>query len=234
MRIVKPLVILEDEIDGIAIAKKIEYFTRKCYKSEGKITPDSYDAFVRRIFNTMKHEGIIEHRYFSATFITDRGVSHEHVRHRMSSYLQESTRYCDYSGKGITFILPPWIYPGHPDWLEFILDLECEEKKYNRWRNEHKWKPQEARYWLPNGVKTEYACAMNLGSWYNFFKKRTSAAAHPQIRQLAIPLLRYISHKIPMIFDGLEIPQVDYEEAKLLLHPGTEPVEFEEVEIKRE
>jgi len=229
MRIIKPLVIVEDAIDGKAMAQKIEYFTRKCYKSEGKMTPDSYDAFVRRVFRTMKHEGIIEHRWFSVTMITDRGVSHEHVRHRMASYLQESTRYCDYSGKGVTFILPPWITPEHPDYALFLNDCHLAERTYNWWRTQRDWTPQQARYYLPNGIKTEYACTMNLGSWYNFFRKRVASQAHPQMRQLAIPLLQYVQQRLPMIFDDIEIPFYDFELARVVENFGVDPVDFEEV-----
>lgn len=246
MRIIKPLVVVETEIDPIAWPKKIEYYTRKCYKSEGKMGPDTYDQFVRRIFRTMKHEGIIEHFTVSVTMITDRGVSHEHVRHRMASYLQESTRYVDYSGKGVTFILPPWVSPFEPanseppqdvmwnralEWNDFVSDCISDEIRYNKWRNTYKWKPQQARYFLPNGIKTEYVATKNLGSWYNFFRKRADVAAHPQIRQLAVPLLNYFKEKLPMIYDGFATPELDYEPARLIEHFGTEPLDdiFEEV-----
>lgn len=237
MRIINPLVIVEDAIDGVAMAKKIEHFTRKCYKSEGRTTDDSYDPFVRKIFKTLKHEGIIEHRFVSVTFITDRGVSHESVRHRMASYLQESTRYCDYSNKGVTFILPPWVKPNpvfdqeqdYIVWKQFVACCKEQERTYQFWRTEKLWTPQQARYFLPNGIKTEFAATLNLGSWYNFFRKRTAAAAHPQMRQLAVPLLRHFQQHLPMIFDGIELPVLDYPEANLIVHPGCEPVDFEEV-----
>ena len=235
MRIIKPLVIVETEILTDEWGKKLEYMVRKCYKSEAKTTEDSYSNFIRKIFQTIKHEGIIEHFTVSATMITDRGVSHEHVRHRMATYLQESTRYVDYSGKGVTFILPPWVKPYDiaciDEWEEFISDCAGDEKKYNKWRTKYGWKPQQARYWLPNGIKTEYVATHNLGSWYNFFRKRTAVQAHPQIRQLAIPLLRHFQEKLPMIFDGIELPVLDYPEAKLILHYGSEQIDsqFEEV-----
>lgn len=235
MRIIKPLVVIEDVIDTKAWAQKIEYFTRKCYKSEGKMTDDSYDAFVRKIFRTMKHEGVIEHRFCSVTFITDRGVSHEAVRHRMASYLQESTRYCDYNSKGVTFIQPPWVTPGGEQWNMFVRHCDDLERKYIYFRDLG-WTPQQARYFLPNGIKTEFAATLNLGSWYNFFRKRTPTQAHPQMRQLAVPLLRYFQEHLPMIFDGIELPVLDFEEAKVVLHPGVDSVEplFEEVPLTAE
>lgn len=238
------MVLVEDPIDSTAMLKKIEHFTRKCYKSEGKATENSAPEFVGRIFNTMKHEGIIEHRFVSVTFITDRGVSHESVRHRMAAYLQESTRYCDYSNKGVTFILPPWVKSSMPfatgdvsagelygkyiEWVQFKESCTQLEQVYQSYRARG-WKPQQARYFLPNGIKTEYVATLNLGSWFNFFRKRTPDAAHPQMRQLAVPLLRYFQFHLPTIFGSIPLPTLDYEEAVLLEHPGTDAVEFAEV-----
>ena len=192
MRVIKPMVAIETEIDGDEVMKKIEYFTRKCYKSEGKASGRGRDAaeFVRKIFQTRKHRGIIEHYTVSVTFITDRGVSHEHVRHRMASYLQESTRYCDYydytganakganakganakgvASNGCTYVLPHWMTPEGAEWDEYIKDLRIMDAMYSSWRSKGH-APQESRYWLPCGLKTEYVCTMNLGSWHNFLK----------------------------------------------------------------
>lgn len=239
MRIIKPLVIVEDDLsmvmpNGLTMAqhmlKKIEHFTRKCYKSEGKMTEDSYKEFVPRIYNTRKHEGIIEHRLISVTFITDRGVSHEGVRHRMAAYLQESTRYVDYAGKGITFILPPWMEPDHRDWDDFVWHCRRSGAVYQMHRETpYKWSPEQARYWLPQGIKTEYAASKNLGSWMNFLRKRTAPNAHPQMRQLAIPLLAYFQYHMPEIFGSLKVPEFDGDLAKLVVNPFYEQVEFEEV-----
>ena len=228
MRIVKPLVIVEDEINTVHCLKKMEHFMRKCYKSEGKMTEDSYDPFLRDKIHNWKHTGVLEHRWCSVTFITDRGVSHEAVRHRMAAYLQESTRYCNYTKRGATFILPHATQPGHKDWPRFVADLKVAENTYNYWIG-NGWTPQDARYFLPNGVKTEYAATLNFGSWYNFLVKRTSPAAHPQIRQLAIPLLRHFREKLPTIFDAIPIPEFPYEEARLVVNPNFDQIEFEDV-----
>lgn len=137
----------------------------------------------------------------------------------------------DYSGKGVTFIQPPWIKPGDDFWEAFTDACKSAEKEYNFWREMALWKPQQARYFLPNGIKTEYVATHNLGSWFNFFVKRTSAAAHPQIRQLAVPILRYFQDKLPFIYDGMELPQLDYPEAKLIEHFGTDPLDNSFVEV---
>jgi thymidylate synthase (FAD) len=262
VRLIKPLVIVEDDLgmvmpNGVTLAthmaKKIETFTRKCYKSEGKMTEDSHSKFLPAVFMTRRHTGIAEHRMISVTFITDRGVSHEGVRHRMAAYLQESTRYCDYSGKGVTYILPPWVVPHAvsdgvffseaskhwSEWYDFVEDLKADDERYARWRK-NGWRPEMARYWLPQGVKTEYAASLNIGSWHNFLVKRTAPEAHPQIRQLAIPLLRYFQKHLPEFFADIHMPpvQIDelgetskfahkeewYDEAKLHVNPFYEQV----------
>jgi len=275
MKLIKPLVIVEDDLDMVMpnglkmyehMAKKIELFARKCYKSEGRMTNESWKTFLKGIFATKRHTGIAEHRTVSVTFITDRGVSHESVRHRMAAYLQESTRYCDYAKEGdqahgVTYILPPWIEAkphgvSDADRWEFICDLKADDSRYAKYIAKG-WRPEQARYWLPQGVKTEYAASLNLGSWWNFFMKRTPESAHPQMRQLAIPLLRYFQRRLPQFFDSIPMPEgaahastLDdadfpltegsegfkfthkgqrYDEARLVVNPFYDQVEFEEV-----
>jgi thymidylate synthase (FAD) len=122
-------------------------------------------------------------------FICDRGVSHEFVRHRVFSFAQESTRYCNYSkdkfGNEITCILPPWELDG--SYLEFEEDLKVLESIYFKWLKKG-WKAQEARYFLPTGIKTELVMTGFISDWEHFFKLRCHSTAHPQARELAIPL----------------------------------------------
>lgn len=267
MRLIRPLVIVEDDLDmlmpnGLTLAqhmmKKVEYFARKCYKSEGKMTEESFKKFVPAIFSTKRHTGIAEHRLISVTFITDRGVSHEGLRHRMAApylfdgdtqpiesgedaWLQESTRYCDYSGKGVCYVLPPWMHKSEDsdEWIDFIGDLKNDDERYTRYRAKE-WKPEQARGWLPQFVKTEYVGSKNLGSWWNFCLKRTPEAAHPSMRQLAIPLYRYFLERLPEIFGSIEVKKspfpgkfehkgVYYKEAKLVVNPFYDQVPYEEV-----
>jgi thymidylate synthase (FAD) len=272
MRIIRPMVIVEDDLgmlmpNGLTLAehmmKKIELFTRKCYKSEGKIGPETYRKFIPAVFGTRRHTGIAEHRMISVTFISDRGISHESVRHRMAAYLQESTRYCDYSEEktshGVTYILPPWIkmWPSGAcltctpteeveESTDFLADLMEDDARYARYRAKG-WTPEKARYWLPQGVKTEYAASLNLGSWHNFLTKRTAPDAHPQMRQLAIPLLRYFQQHLGEFFDSITLPasetipgfegrrfqhkDAQYEEAKLIVNPFYDQVPFEVVHL---
>lgn len=109
MRVIRAGYEILDEIDGDEILRKIEKIGRVCYKSEDKITGQSSERFVQNIIKS-GHESVIEHEKISVRIICDRGVSHEIVRHRIASYSQESTRYCNYYkdkfGKELTVIKP--------------------------------------------------------------------------------------------------------------------------------
>lgn len=210
MKIIKPSFIIEDEIDGDLILKKIEKFGRTCYKSDDLITPESAKEFVKKILK-IGHESVIEHEKITVRIICDRGVSHEIVRHRIASYSQESTRYCNYNkdkfGNEITVISPCfWKSTEHNQG----------QKKTEIWQNaikaaeeaylkliEHGATPQEARSVLPNSLKTEIVVSMNLREWRHFFKLRTAKAAHPQMREIACPLLDEFKKMLPIIFDDI-------------------------------
>lgn len=194
-----------DELNGSEILKKIELCGRVCYKSECKIKEGSAEKFVTAIIRN-GHESVIEHVSFTVKFIVDRGVSHEMVRHRLASYSQESTRYCNYSKDDfqseITFIEPYYLAEGSPGWMEWMLAMEAAEKAYFNLLNiGHS--PQEARAVLPNSLKTEVMMTANLREWRHFLKVRTSKAAHPQIREVAIPLLHELQRLIPVVFDDI-------------------------------
>ncbi len=204
MIVVPPSFKVENEglLDRRLILQTIERLARRCYKSEGKITPDSYVEFVPRIFNTKKHRGIIEHWSITVSVICDRGVSHEWVRHRLASYLQESTRYCDYEAQDIAFVRPP----GLDDPITYLIwkyGCKFSERIYKKLRSRGV-KPEIARSVLLNGLKTEFGVTKNLGSWYHFFQLRTATAAHPQMRQITIPLLRKFQSILPEIFNTIE------------------------------
>ena len=123
------------------------------------------------------------HIYRTVKFICDRGITHEIVRHRLCAFTQESTRYCNYTKKGMTFIMPPW---GLTDDDKII--LQSLEAQYDHKGRVFKQKPQQTRYWTPAGLKTEINMTANLTEWLHFFKLRTDKTAHPQMRQLTVPL----------------------------------------------
>jgi thymidylate synthase (FAD) len=152
------------------------------------------------------HHSVIEHANTTVRFICNRGVSHEIVRHRIASYSQESTRYCDYSkfkhGSEIACIDPrPYVKDGR-DFVEWVEDMESAERRYFR-RIERGYKPQIARGVLPIDLKTELVMTANLREWRHFFSLRAAEPAHPQMRKLGSDLLFRLREDIPVIFDGV-------------------------------
>lgn len=206
MKIISPNVQILSPVDGQAILKHIELCGRVCYKSEAKITDTSAATFVRGIIKR-GHEAVLEHFNITVKFICDRGVSHEIVRHRMASYCQESTRYCNYSndsfGGEITVIRPNFLVEGTEGWQYWREACLTAERRYFELLN-FGCTPQEARAVLPNSLKTEVVMTANLREWRHFFKLRTAQAAHPQMREVATLLLRRMQELIPVVFDGIQ------------------------------
>jgi thymidylate synthase (FAD) len=207
MKIIEPSFEILDKVNGDTILKEIELIGRVCYKSEDKIDDNSSKFFVKGIIKS-GHESVIEHVKVSVKFTCDRGISHEIVRHRIASYSQESTRYCNYSkdrfDNEITFI-KPFFWETDSKMYSIWRDLMISsEKSYND-LIELGAKAEEARSILPNSLKTEIVVTMNLREWRHFFKLRTSQKAHPQMRELTIPLLTEFKSLIPVIFDDIEI-----------------------------
>jgi len=201
MEIIKPYFIIEDKIDGEQILKNLERYGRTCYKSEGKITTDSAKSFIAKILAS-GHESVIEHEKITVRVICDRGVSHEIVRHRIASYSQESTRYCNYKSRGVQ-VIEPFFFVGDENKYQIWLDaMNACEKAYNA-LIEAGATPQEARSVLPNSLKTEIVITYNLREWRHFFKFRCSKRVHPQMREITIPLLREFKRRIPIIFDDI-------------------------------
>ena len=205
MKSIKPKIIIESHIDGDYILKQIEKAGRTAYKSEDKITPDSAKDFVKMIHDR-GHLSVIEHQSVTVRIICDRGVSHEIVRHRLASYTQESTRYCNYTkgkfGSEITVIEPCFWASDDEKYQVWRQTIEQIEVGYNKLIGLGAT-PQEARSVLPNSLKTEIVVTMNLREWRHFFTLRTSPAAHPQMREIAIPLLKEFQKLIPVVFDDI-------------------------------
>lgn len=203
MKIISPNVEILTPLDGQAVLQHIERCGRVCYKSEDKITDTSAAAFVAGIIKR-GHEAVLEHFNITVKFICDRGVSHEIVRHRLASYCQESTHYCNYSKDGfggeITVIQPCYLATcgaGYQMWKEAC---EAAETAYFNMLN-FGCSPQEARAVLPNSLKTEVVMTANLREWRHFFNLRTAPAAHPQMREVAKMLLKQMREMVPGVFD---------------------------------
>lgn len=217
MKIIEPKYEILTDISegGIKELQQIERVARVCYKSEDKITPDGESAKKLVGFLVKQgHEAMLEHSQLSVLFTCDRGVANELVRHRIASFAQESTRYCNYSkekfGGELPFIRPYWI----PDvnassnlhdlarWDEwYSVCIEAEDQYKNMLENGSR--PEQARCVLPLCLKTEIVVTANYREWRNIFKLRTPVAAHPQMRELMCPLLMELQKKIPVVFDDI-------------------------------
>ncbi len=201
MEIIEPYYVIETFIDRKDIYKRLEKYGRVAYKSEDSITEDSAERFLSIIIKR-GHESILEHANITVRFICDRGVTHEIVRHRLVAYTQESTRYCNYAKKGVTFIKPPFWEKGSPQ------DVMWESAMFNaattyEWMIENGCSPQEARSVLPNSLKTEIVTTANIREWRHILKLRCSKSAHPQMRELMIPLLIELKQALPVLFGDI-------------------------------
>ncbi len=191
----------QEEADKIMTA--IESYGRTCYKSESKITQDSAKEFIKKIMKR-GHLSVIEHEKITARVICDRGVTHEIVRHRIASYSQESTRYCNYSGKPMQFIKPCfWKNDGDGGYKYLCWEeaMKNSDAIYNALIGQGA-SPQEARSVLPNSLKTEIVITYNLREWLHFFSLRCAKAAHPQMQQVANMLKNKMVELLPVIFGG--------------------------------
>ena len=192
--------------------RRVERIGRVCYKSEDRIQEGSAEAFIRGILRR-GHESVIEHGSITVKFICDRGVTHEIVRHRIASYSQESTRYCNYAsekfGREINCVDPSGAF----GWNEGDMS---DQRKAVLWREamvsaertyfallEAGARPEEARSVLPNSLKTEIVITMNLREWRHFFRLRCSRRAHPQMAEVAWMLLRTFAERWPIFFEDL-------------------------------
>lgn len=207
MKIIKPSFEILGDINPSEILKNIEAYGRVCYKSESLVTDISAEPFIRRILQS-GHESVIEHEKITVRIVCDRGVTHEIVRHRIASYSQESTRYCNYSknkfGSELTFIKPVF-------WAEESQEYEIWKEQMQLIENSYMKlmhlgvAPEQARSILPNSLKTEIVVTMNLREWRHFFKLRTSKYAHPQMREISVPLLKKMSAMLSPVFDDILI-----------------------------
>jgi thymidylate synthase (FAD) len=207
MKIIEPSFKIESALDGVSALKHIELCGRVCYKSEHKLTEDSYKTFVKFLIDN-GHTSVLEHYSFTIRFICDRGVSHEMVRHRHTGYSQESTRYCNYTmdkfGNEIT-VIRPYFFKNNSLRFDLWEDAcRMSEVAYFALLNDGAT-PQEARSVLPNSTKTELVVTTTFREWRDIFKLRTSPAAHPQMREIMIPALKAAQEMFPIVFDDIEV-----------------------------
>jgi len=221
MKIIPSSFVIEDPDygeKGTDLLRRIERSARTCYKSEhqnaligymaGEWDKDKTLKFVKMLIER-GHESTLEHEKVTVRIVCDRGVSHEIVRHRLASYSQESSRYCNYSqdkfGNEVTFI----------DLRHFLANPEARklwetamqqaEANYLELINQHGVPPQFARSVLPNSLKTEIVVTANVREWRHIFRLRTSKAAHPQMREVMVPMLKEFRKRFPVLFDDIEV-----------------------------
>lgn len=207
MKIIEPYIQFMTPINRNQVLELIEHAARTCYKSECKAVPGKAGEFVRKIAQVKKHESVIEHASATVKFVCDRGVSHELVRHRLSSFSQESTRYCNYAsdkfGGELTFVQNSLFPVGSQLYAQWIKACRDCENAYLGLLHDGAT-PEAARSVLIHSIKTEVVVTSNMRQWRHLLRLRCSKTAHPQIRQLAIPVLKEFQKHLPELFDDIE------------------------------
>lgn len=221
----------------------IELAGRTCYKSEKRIIKDdkgnstTAPNFIRSLIKR-KHFAMLEHGSATVRFVTNRGVTHELVRHRLCAFAQESTRYVKYDGE-MEFILPVShlkksdldddtslsLYTHMEENRRFKEGLQTVENVYKDLLRQG-WQPQSAREILPNALKTEIVVTANYREWRHILELRalgTTGKPHPQMQSLMIPLLIAFNWILTPVFEDL-YSQLDV----LNCDPGNLAVQIQE------
>jgi thymidylate synthase (FAD) len=186
--------------DGIRMLQFIEAQARISHRSEEAQTEDSWKRFIPAVVMQHGDWSVTEHVSLTATICTDRGITHELVRHRLGAYTQESTRFVRY-GDGLEFIYPSGIPEGC--FANWDIQMMNAEKTYHDLIGRN-WKPQDARSVLPNALASTIAVTYNLRNWRHFFLMRTSKETHPDFKRITIPMLAEFKKIIPLLYDDIE------------------------------
>ena len=203
MRVIQPsyeLTFFRPESD-ITQMQFMEKVVRTCYKSEG-IIDDGTDVKLLRKIRKRGHLAMFEFGWFAAHITADRGFTHEMVRHRLGSFAQESTRYCNYSkdrhGREIT-CLQEGLSDSYS--VQILTDIQerCEAAYLALLQAGNR--PEIARAALPISLKAEIWVAANFREWRHIFRMRCDKAAHPTMRTVMHPLFQDVYKKYPIIFE---------------------------------
>lgn len=199
------------------ILSRIEDAARTCYKSENKTGEEGRDRLIRNLIRN-DHHAMLEFGDVTVRMVTDRGVSHEMVRHRPCSFAQESTRYVSYAKHDFVFIRPVWFtwYAESDSWdmddpfvrqnmppdeYQWLALMTVIAKQYKQLIDgPFKWKPEEARSILPVSIRTELVVRANIREWRHIFKLRCASTAHPQMRSLMRNLYGKFHNRWPLLF----------------------------------
>lgn len=203
MNIVQPYArILWGQETGVELLRKIEWCGRISHRSEEAQTEDSWERFLRAVVLGHGDWSIVEHASVTVDAVVDRGITHEWVRHRLGSYTQESTRFVNYEKKMPAAFISP-CFPTEAALDVWHIAIENAELAYKS-LIESGIAPQIARSVFPNALASRIITTYNLRNWRHFFLMRTTREAHPQMRQVSIPLLKEFQEKIPVLFEDIE------------------------------
>lgn len=217
MNIIKPyarIIIPDYPMAGIDLLRRIEQIARVSHRSEAAQTEDSWRRFLTAVVLEHGDWSVTEHINVTVEAYVDRGITHEWVRHRLGAYTQESTRFVNYEKK----MPPAFIAPELEDEPERAGNGEqVALSPYQLWAHavdtcERSYRrmiqlgvaPQTARSVFPNALASKLIVTYNLRSWRHFFLMRTSKEAHPQMREVTIPLLAEFKTMIPLLYDDIE------------------------------
>ena len=220
MRLVEPWIKVEN-FDGVKIMKRIERACRTCYRSEDKISEESYKNLLTNCLNR-GHESVLEHEKITVRIYSDIGTYKDLTRHRFASFSVESTRYCSYNkdkyGNEIAVVNLSLIHISEPTSQMCIRDRYMEDKEvFETWKKAiedmekayMKMKELGAstdmcREILPHSTAAEYTMTANIREWKHILELRTTNHVHPAIRQVLIPLLLLFKEQMPEIFGDIE------------------------------
>lgn len=205
MEVVEPtaVIVFPQQLDatiGVYMLQMVEEAARISHASEDRKTADSWKRFIETVVLQHGDWSVTEHMVVSVDIIADRGITHEIVRHRIAAYTQSSTRFIR-SAQGIRVIVPGDVKAEDRD--EWLADLATAESVYLKWLNRG-YAPQIARSHLPHATAAKIRCTYNLRTWRHFFLMRTSLEAHPQMREVTIPLLALFKQHLPLLFDDIQ------------------------------
>lgn len=228
MRVIEPYAIIDSACSYGSALCRVEAAARTCYKSELSDNEADAERFIRSVIKR-GHESVLEHFSVTVRFVCDRGVSHELVRHRLASYAQESTRFCNYSsgkfGNEIAVIKPHDLKAGTVPYAVWEHACKEAEKAYMQLINSG-IKPETARSVLPTSLKTEVVMTANLREWRHFLKLRSvgvTGKPHPDMKLLADDLLRQFKERLPVFFEDIAPTTEKREEPKAEPKPQEEP-----------
>lgn len=211
MKIVSPNAEFVSKFNYQDVLEHIEFCGRVCYQSGDKIAEGTAEQFIKNIIKR-GHESVLEHYSITVIFTTDRGVTHEIVRHRIASYSQESTRYCSYNkgkfGGEITVIEPMDFEAGSEAFDLWAKAIQQAEDSYMKLL-ELGYTAQQARGVLPTDLKASIVMSANLREWRHFFRLRCDKASHPKMRQVAVPLLYKFKDALPVFFADISDGESD-------------------------